>query len=75
MPVNLIAVEMIAPQSGTGKQHYGYGVWLAKEEDAAHISLYNTFVIMKTPGCHLACGIFRILKQNPMKTILEEEGV
>jgi len=30
---------------------------------------------MKTPGCHLACGIFRILKQNPMKTILEEEGV
>jgi len=41
MTVNLIAVEMIAPQSGTGKQHYGYGVWLAKENDNTYIPYFQ----------------------------------
>ena len=41
MTVNLIAVEMIAPQSGTGKQYYGYGVWLAKENDNTCIPYFQ----------------------------------
>lgn len=33
--------QMLAPQSESGKQYYGYGVWLAKENDTEYIPYFQ----------------------------------